>query len=317
LFLLLIKFTSDRPSKFTMAFVKVVKNKAYFKRYQVKSKRRRQGKTDFYARHALIHQDKNKYNTPKYRLIVRFTNKDIVCQIAYARIEGDYVVASAYAHELPRYGVKLGLTNYAAAYCTGLLLARRTLQKHKLDAIYKGTTEITGGLFENEAVDGEKRPFRCYLDVGLARTTTGAKVFGALKGAVDGGLDIPHSTRRFPGYSREGKKFDADVHRQHIFGLHVANYMTSLKDENPDLYAKQFSRFVKAGIEPTSFEALYKAAHAAIRADPSPSPKKEQKADAPKPKRWNKVRLARSSRKNRVQQRKTAFLKTVQGGDAE
>jgi hypothetical protein len=33
--------------------------------------------------------------------------------------------------------------------------------------------------------------------------------------------------------------------------------------------------------------------------------------------RWNKVRLARSSRKNRVQQRKTAFLKTLQGGDAE
>ena len=40
-----------------------------------------EGKTDFYARHALIHQDKNKYNTPKYRLIVRFTNKDIICQV--------------------------------------------------------------------------------------------------------------------------------------------------------------------------------------------------------------------------------------------
>lgn len=60
------------------------------------------------------------------------------------------------------------------------------------------------------------------------------------------------STRRFPGYSREGKKFDAEVHRQHIFGLHVANYMTSLKEENPDAYAKQFSRFVKQGIAPTS-----------------------------------------------------------------
>ncbi|CAF4410778.1 unnamed protein product, partial [Rotaria magnacalcarata] len=45
-------------------------------------------------------------------------------------------------------------------------------------------------------VVGEKRPFRCYLDVGLARTTTGAKVFGALKGAVDGGLDIPHRPLR-------------------------------------------------------------------------------------------------------------------------
>ncbi len=116
----------------------------------------------------------------------------VIIQIAYARIEGDYIVSSAYAHELPRYGVQLGLTNYAAAYCTGLLLARRTLQKHKLDSIYKGTTDITGGEFENEPVEGEKRPFRCYLDVGLARTTTGAKVFGALKGAVDGGLDIPH-----------------------------------------------------------------------------------------------------------------------------
>ncbi|CAF5173141.1 unnamed protein product [Rotaria magnacalcarata] len=126
-----------------------------------------------------------------------------------------------------------------------------------------------------------------------------------------------HITRRFPGYSREGKKFDAEVHRQHIFGLHVANYMTSLKEENADLYAKQFSRFVKAGVEPSSFEALYKAAHAAIRADPSASPKKVQKADAPKAKRWNKVKLARSSRKNRVQQRKTAFLKTIQGGDNE
>ena len=33
------------------------------------------------------------------------------------------------------------------------------------------------------------------------------------------------------------------------------------------------------------FEALYKAAHAAIRADPSAKPKKEKKADAPKAKR--------------------------------
>ena len=34
-------------------------------------------------------------------------------------------MCAAYSHELPHYGVKVGLTNYAAAYCTGLLLARR------------------------------------------------------------------------------------------------------------------------------------------------------------------------------------------------
>lgn len=103
----------------------MVKSKAYFKRFQVKFRRRREGKTDFYARKRLVVQDKNKYNTPKYRMIVRLSNKDITCQIAYARLEGDRIVAAAYSHELPRYGVKVGLTNYAAAYCTGLLLARR------------------------------------------------------------------------------------------------------------------------------------------------------------------------------------------------
>lgn len=88
-------------------FVKVVKNKQYFKRYQVKFKRRREGKTDYYARKRLIFQDKNKYNTPKYRLIVRLSNRDITCQIAYSRIEGDRIVCAAYSHELPNYGVKV------------------------------------------------------------------------------------------------------------------------------------------------------------------------------------------------------------------
>lgn len=27
-------------------------------------------------------QDKNKYNTPKYRMIVRFSNRDICCQVS-------------------------------------------------------------------------------------------------------------------------------------------------------------------------------------------------------------------------------------------
>lgn len=69
-------------SECRMGFVKVVKNKAYFKRYQVKLKRRREGKTDYYARKRLTVQDKNKYNTPKYRLIVRFTNRDVIAQVS-------------------------------------------------------------------------------------------------------------------------------------------------------------------------------------------------------------------------------------------
>ena len=61
---------------------------------------------------------------------------------------------------------------------------------------------------------------------------------------MDGGLDIPHSEKRFPGYDSESKELNADVHRQHIFGLHVANYMTSLQEEDEEAFKKHFSRSV-------------------------------------------------------------------------
>lgn len=140
-----------------------MKNKQYFKRFQVKFKRRREGKTDYYARKRLIVQDKNKYNTPKYRLIVRLSNRDITCQVAYSRIEGDKILCAAYSHELPRYGVKVGLTNYAAAYCTGLLLARRLLKQLGLDTLYEGTTDVNGDEYNVESVENGPGAFRYYL----------------------------------------------------------------------------------------------------------------------------------------------------------
>ena len=73
-----------------------------------------EGKTDYYARKRLVAQAKNKYNSPKYRLCVRFTNKDIIAQIIYAKISGDVVMAAAYSHELPKYGIEVGLTNWSA-----------------------------------------------------------------------------------------------------------------------------------------------------------------------------------------------------------
>jgi len=288
-----------------MPFVKVVKNKAYFKRYQVKFRRRREGRTDYFARKRLVIQDKNKYNTPKYRMIVRSSNTDVCCQIAYARLEGDIVICAAYSHELPRYGVKVGLTNYAAAYCTGLLLARRVLQKFKLDTVYEGNTNVDGTMFYVEDQDDGPGAFRACLDVGLARTSTGAKVFAALKGAVDGGLDIPHSEKRFPGYDSEGKELNADVHRQHIFGLHVAEYMKSLQEEDEEQFKKHFSRFIKNGVTADSMEGMYKNAHAAIRADPSPKAKVDKKIEK---KRWTAKKIGLAGRQAKIATQKKEFL---------
>jgi len=292
-----------------MGFVKVVKNKQYFKRYQVKFRRRREGKTDYQARKRLIFQDKNKYNTPKYRLIVRLSNRDIICQIVYACIEGDCIVCAAYSHELPKYGIKVGLTNYAAAYCTGLLLARRILQKLGMDSLYSGCVEVTGDEYVVEPLADGPGAFRCYLDVGLARTTTGARIFGAMKGAVDGGLNIPHSVKRFPGYSNEDKSFKAEVHRDHIFGIHVANYMRILEEENDELYKKQFSKYIELGIKADDVETMYKKAHAAIRNDPSHSKKPAKKVTK---KRWNKAKLTLEQRKAGVAKRKEDFLAKIQ-----
>jgi len=294
-----------------MPFVKVVKNKAYFKRYQPKYRRRREGKTDYFARKRLVTQDKNKYNTPKYRMIVRFTNKDIITQIAYARIEGDKIVCSAYAHELPRYGVKVGLTNYAAAYCTGLLLARRVLQKFKLDAIYEGQTKIDGDEYNVEEIDDKPAPFRCYLDIGLAKATTGARIFGALKGAADGGLDIPHKTKRFPGYDAESGSFSADVHKKHIFGQHVADYMRSLQEEDDDAYKRQFGKYIKLGITADSIQGMYEKCHAAIRKDPVHKPTEKKKQEG-KIKRYNRVKMSKKQREARVAQKKAHFMKTLE-----
>jgi len=156
-----------------------------------------------------------------------------------------------------------------------------------------------------EDEDGAPGAFRACLDVGLARTSTGAKVFAALKGAVDGGLDIPHSERRFPGYDSESKSLNADVHREHIFGVHVANYMTSLQEEDEEAYKKHFSRFIKNGVTAASMEEMYKKAHKAIRADPSPKAKAAKKVTK---KRWTAKKIGLVARQEKIAKAKQTFL---------
>eukprot|EP01132_Coremiostelium_polycephalum_P004176 gene4176-5226_t len=288
-----------------MAFLKVVKTKAYFKRFQVKYKRRREGKTDYQQRQRLITQDKNKYNSPKYRLVARFTNKSIIAQIVYSKIVGDFVLCSAYSRELTRYGVKVGLTNYAAAYATGLLLARRLLTQLKLNDLYKGQEKVDGKPFLVKAVDDKPRPFKANLDIGLTRTTTGNKVFAVLKGATDGGIYVPHSETRFVGYDAESKKLNTEVLRKYIFGGHVAEHMKLLQSEDEEAYKKKFSQFIKAGVTPKDLEAMYSKAHAAIRANPAQPAKKERKFQT---KTYKKAKRTLKQRRARVAQIKASIV---------
>jgi len=265
-----------------MVFVKVVKNKAYFKRFQVQRRRRREGKTDFQARRRLVRQAKNKYNSKKYRFVVRLTNRKAICQIIYATVSGDYTICQALSTELERYGMPCGLKNYAAVYATGLLCARRLLKQLEMDGDFKGVEEINGEEFHVEEEDSEKKPFKAILDVGLKRTCIGSRVFAALKGAADGGLHIPHSTKRFPGSKPAEEKggedeYDAEAHSSRIFGNHVGEYMEMLQEEDPTKYEAHFAKFVEADVTGENIEDKYKEVHSAIKEDPSFT--KKEKSD--------------------------------------
>jgi large subunit ribosomal protein L5e len=277
----------------------------------VKYKRRRQGKTDYYARKRLTTQAKNKYNAPKYRLVVRFTNRDIICQIVTSEITGDKVFVAAYAHELKRYGINHGLTNWAAAYCTGLLIARRALSKLDLDETFEGVEEPDGEFTMTEAaeVDGEtRRPFKCFLDVGLTKTSTGARVFGAMKGASDGGLYVPHSEKRFPGYDVETKELDAETLRKYIFAGHVAEYMETLADDDEERYKSQFQGYIDEEVEADGLEELYTDAHKQIREDPwkkdeEEGEKKSKEHWKAESKKYKHKKLTKEEKEARIQEK--------------
>jgi len=256
-----------------MAFVKVLKNKSFFKRYQVQKRRRAAGKTDYQARRKMVRQDRNKFNNRKYRLIVRFTNRRCICQVAYASIVGDHIVAAADSSDLTHFGIPVGHKNYAAAYATGLLCARRALKKFGLDSI-KGKEEVDGEEFHvEEDEETEQRPLKVILDVGLRRTTVGSRMWGALKGAVDGGLHIPHNTKNFPGYKAPEEKgaeaeYDAEAHKERIFGGHVKEYMEMLQEEDPTKYEAHFAKYIEESIEPDGMEDMYTEAFGKIRESP-------------------------------------------------
>merc|ERR1711903_405916 len=238
------------------------------------------------------------------------------------------------SHELPRYGCSVGLSNYSAAYCVGLLCARRLLKKYGLDEKFEGTEEVTAE-FEDCFVIGEDEDgpsaFHALLDVGLKRTTLGSKIFAAMKGAFDGGLEIPHSNKKFYGYDADEKEYDAEAHKERILGGHVSGYMGALNEEEPEEYEKKFSKYVEHGVDADGIEDMYLAVHKAIRANPEHVPTEKKKpADLTLEKREggirytdadgkacfiNRAKRSNKQRKNRVAQKKASVLKKLANDD--
>ncbi len=135
-------------------------------------RRKREGKTNYNRRRKLI-------GSGELRLIIRRSNKNILLQIAKYEENGDKVLVSSNTRELIKKGWKGARGNMSSAYLAGLLLARKA-KKHDVK--------------------------KAILDIGVHTPTKGSVTYAALKGVVDGGINVPHSEDVVPSNDRiEGK----------------------------------------------------------------------------------------------------------------
>lgn len=133
---------------------------------KVKYKRRRKGKTDYQARLRLLRS-----GIP--RVIIRKTNRYIVIQLVESKEAQDFVLLNVTSKELLKNGwpeaAQGSLKSLPAAYLTGILFAKKS----------KGTK-------------------KALVDMGIQRSTKGNRIYAAIKGLVDGGMEITCDEKMFP-----------------------------------------------------------------------------------------------------------------------
>ncbi len=147
-------------------------------------RRKREGKTNYKKRLTLLVS-----GTP--RMVVRKTNKNMVLQIVDYDEKGDKVLVTASSAELKKHGWDHATGNLPAAYLTGILVARKSLNKKIKTAI---------------------------VDLGLQTPAKGSRLFASVKGAIDGGLGVKCSEEAFPPEER-------------IMGKHINGSLSKMFDE--------------------------------------------------------------------------------------
>ena len=161
----------------------------------VSFRRKREEKTNYGRRLKLI-------ESGEHRMVVRRTNKNVITQIVKFNEEGDKIIVSAHTNELKKYGWKCARCNIPAAYLVGLLCGLKAKKAGVENAI---------------------------LDIGMHPPVKGSVIFAALKGAVDAGLNIPHSEEAIPSEDR-------------IAGKHIAsNNVTKFTKFDPKEVTKNFT----------------------------------------------------------------------------
>ncbi|MHA1937927.1 MAG: 50S ribosomal protein L18 [Candidatus Thorarchaeota archaeon] len=217
--------------------------------YRVKFRRRREGKTNYYRRKRLLQSRGS-------RLVVRKTNSRIIVQVIDAKVVGDNTVASAISSELAGFGWSAGVANLPAAYLTGFLVGLRAKARGVDTAI---------------------------MDVGLHPPIRGSKLYAALKGAVDAGLDVPHNPEVLPDESRSSGEHIVQSYQYVTEKKKDSHHFAVIgkKKTNITTIPKQFDKTKKAMLEIPKADLKKKKKPAAKKAAPKKPAAKKVKKEKP------------------------------------
>ena len=175
----------------------------------VNYRRKRELKTDYKKRLKLLYSN-------KLKLVVRLSNRKISTQIVEFHPKGDKIKAAADSYSLKDLGWNYSCKNTPAAYLTGLLIAKQALKN--------GCREVI-------------------LDTGFATVLKGSKIYAFLKGAIDGGLSIPHGDKKniFPSNER-------------INGQHIKDYFALMKNHES---GQTFTKYLKNNLAPDKIDLKF------------------------------------------------------------
>lgn len=127
-------------------------------------KRRLQGRTNYSRRLKLI-------KSGKTRLVVRRTLKNMIMQLVDFDSKGDVTRVTIVSKDLVKMGWTSHTGNIPAAYLTGFLAGKKALAMKIKEAV---------------------------LDVGLHTSTKGSRIYAALRGMIDAGVNVPADKKMFP-----------------------------------------------------------------------------------------------------------------------
>jgi large subunit ribosomal protein L18 len=179
-------------------------------RYRIPFRRRREGKTNYHLRRRLVKGNRN-------RAVIRVTNNHCLVQFVKAQINGDITLSASHSRELKNYSWNSATSNLPSAYLVGFLAG--------LKAKHAGIVEAI-------------------LDIGHNPPVYGSRIFAALKGMIDAGMDIPHSDKIFPIENR-------------LNGTHIAEFAKSLKENDEELFNKQFSGYIAQKVDPVKVPQIF------------------------------------------------------------